>query len=389
MQAQSITRDDVHAYVETIIGDTEHAKRVLSIANAVTGVVHGAALAIHAIGAALANASGGTAKHATKQVDRLLSNAGFDLERQSPQWVRHVIGEQTDIVVALDWTDYDADGQATISLALVPKRGRAIPLLWRTVYKADLLSQRNRYEDELLVRLHERIPPGVRVTVTADRGFADQKLLTFMQTLGFDYVIRIHRTTTVYREPLQGRAAWRWLKGNGQVHVIRDALVTQDHTPVPLFVSVQKPAMKEAWYLVSSRKEWTGQQVIATYGRRFTIEEMFRDEKDWRYGLGLSHTRIANPKRRDRLLFLAALARDLLTLLGAAGESLGFDRMLKVNTVLKRTHSLYRQGCHYYASMPNMKPDQYRALIHRFGEMVFNSQLYLSALGLNQYEGMP
>ncbi len=37
------------------------------------------------------------------------------------------------------------------------------------------------------------------------------------------------------------------------------------------------------------------------------------------------------PARRDRLLLLVAFAEALLTLLGAAAESLGLDRMLKVN----------------------------------------------------------
>ena len=35
----------------------------------------------------------------------------------------------------------------------------------------------------------------------------------------------------------------------------------------------------------------------------------------------------------------------LLTLLGAAGEALGYDRMLKTNTVKRRVHSLFREGC--------------------------------------------
>ena len=42
------------------------------------------------------------------------------------------------------------------------------------------------------------------------------------------------------------------------------------------------------------------------------------------------------------------MAYVLFTLLGAAGEQLGFDRKLKVNTVKTRTHSLIRQGMFYY-----------------------------------------
>jgi len=44
-----------------------------------------------------------------------------------------------------------------------------------------------------------------------------------------------------------------------------------------------------------------------------------------------------------------------LTLLGAAGETLGMDRHLKVNTAKHRTHSLFRQGCMLYELMPNIR----------------------------------
>ncbi len=54
--------------------------------------------------------------------------------------------------------------------------------------------------------------------------------------------------------------------------------------------------------------------------------------------------RVSKPKRRDRLLLLSALAMMLLTLLVTTGEALGYDRMLKVNTVKRRTHSLFRHA---------------------------------------------
>lgn len=66
---------------------------------------------------------------------------------------------------------------------------------------------------------------------------------------------------------------------------------------------------------------------------------------DLRFGMGLLDIRIADPQRRDRLLLLNAFAVLLLTLLGAAGKSLGMDRHLKSNTVKTRSHSLFRQGC--------------------------------------------
>jgi len=63
------------------------------------------------------------------------------------------------------------------------------------------------------------------------------------------------------------------------------------------------------------------------------------------------YRRIRNAARRDRLCFILAAAATLLTLLGAAGERLGLDRLLRANTVKRRTHSLFRQGREYLRTL--------------------------------------
>ncbi len=59
----------VHQFVEQVVGEDFHAKRVLSLANGVVGVMHAAALAVHFIGEGLAIAEGLDPKHAIKQVE--------------------------------------------------------------------------------------------------------------------------------------------------------------------------------------------------------------------------------------------------------------------------------------------------------------------------------
>ena len=61
---------------------------------------------------------------------------------------------------------------------------------------------------------------------------------------------------------------------------------------------------------------------------------------------------VSRPDRRDRLLLISALAIAVLSLLGAAGERIGYDRWLKANTVKRRTHSLFRQGLMLYHHLP-------------------------------------
>src|SRR5271165_5668566 len=55
-------------------------------------------------------------KHSIKQVDRLLSNQGIVVWDMFAPWVAEVVGQRKTIVVAMDWTDFDADDQTTLAL---------------------------------------------------------------------------------------------------------------------------------------------------------------------------------------------------------------------------------------------------------------------------------
>ena len=90
-----------------------------------SGVMQCASLAVAMIGQALAQARGLVTKHAIKQVDRLLSNQDIDVWDSFARWVPHLIGQRREILVAMDWTDFDHDGQATLALHLVT--GQAAP----------------------------------------------------------------------------------------------------------------------------------------------------------------------------------------------------------------------------------------------------------------------
>ena len=96
----------------------------------------------------LAQTRGLLSKHAIKQVDRLLSNQGIVVWDMFAPWVAEIVGQRKTIVVAMDWTDFDADDQATLALNLVTNHGRATPLLWLTVLKDELKDKRNDYEPD-------------------------------------------------------------------------------------------------------------------------------------------------------------------------------------------------------------------------------------------------
>ena len=358
----------VRDFLGGIYGPDLHAKRINALSAATLGVMTGASLAVAAIGQALALARGLTTKHAIKQVDRLMSNAGIDVWASFARWVPRQIGTAQDILVAMDWTDFDHDGQSTLVLSLVSSHGRAAPLIWLTVWKEEIATRRNDYEDACLRRLAETIPPDCRVTILADRGFGDQKLFAFLTELDFAYVIRFRGNIQVTDAMGETRRAADWVGKAGRARKLANARVTAKGQTVGAVVCVHAKGMKEPWCLAASDPEAKAATLIHHYARRWTIEPQFRDTKDLRFGMGLSATRVGDPMRRDRLLLISAFAMALLTQLGEVGEMLGMDRLLKSNTSKTRTHSLFRQGCMLYELIPTMPEHRLGPLIAAFAQ---------------------
>ncbi|MFY2558291.1 IS4 family transposase [Corallococcus terminator] len=377
----ALNEEQVRTFLEGLFEEDLHARRVLSLSYATLGAVHAASLSVHAIGQALAWARGGVEKHGIKQVDRLLSNEGVDVWKLLPSWVAFVLAERTEALVALDWTDFDADGHTTLVASLVTTHGRSTPLLWMTLQKSVLKGNRAEAEDTLLLHLKHCVPEGVKVTVLADRGFADSKLYALLGELGFDYVVRFRQDVRVETAQGQQQPASGWMPASGHAKKLERVRVTADRAPVPAVVLVHQKGMKESWCLATSLADGSARETVTLYGRRFTCEETFRDIKDLRFGMGLSELRVKSPERRDRLLLVSALAQALLTLLGAAGESLGMEKGLKANTVKTRTYSLFRQGCMYYQAMPMMKEERLLPLVQRFSELLHSHHVFREAFG--------
>ena len=201
--------------------------------------------------------------------------------------------------------------------------------------------------------------------------FGDHKLFNFLDNgLGFDYVIRFRGNIHVTDANGETRPASEWVGKGGRARTLRHGWVTEDHYEVGTVVCVHAKDMKEPWCIAASDPQAKARTLINHYAKRWTIEPSFRDSKDLRFGMGMSATHIRNTQRRDRLFLVNAFAIVLLTLLGAAGESLGYDRHLKANTVKRRTHSLFRQGCTLFDLIPNMPESRLRPLLERFAEHI-------------------
>jgi hypothetical protein len=376
---RKVGRQELDELMEEVFGGAIHAQRVASLRDGVDGVLHAASLGVRAIGQGLAIANGLAPRHAIKQVDRLLSNPKLMREEVARCWVRFVVAKRKELLVNFDWTEFQDSDQAMIVLGTQTEHGRSTPLVWKTVTHSELKDQRNAHEDELLGLFADVLPPGVRVTVVADRGFSDIKLYRFLKELGFEYIMRFRGVVCVESADGARRNATDWLGAGGRMRVLRGTRVTAEGQPVPMVVCVQPQQMQEPWLLASRRSDLTGTAITRRYGKRFTVEETFRDVKNPHLGLGLKQTVMERNDRRDALFLLAVLAHTLLTLLGKAGEELGMDRWL--GATRPRQYSRFRQGQMLFDLIPTMERQRLRTLLQRFGQLLREHALLSQILG--------
>ena len=59
----------------------------------------------------------------------MLSNARLDVWEWFALWVPFVLADRQDALVAIDWTEFDADDHVTCALHLVAHHGRSMALV--------------------------------------------------------------------------------------------------------------------------------------------------------------------------------------------------------------------------------------------------------------------
>ena len=133
------------------------------------------------VGRGLAQAMGTLTKHGVKQVDRLLSNQGVDVWAFFAYWTPYIVGPAARW--SSRWMDQLRRRRTGHRRAVDVDRpwARDAPAV-ETVASSTLKGNQRRYEYEVLCRLQEVMPAGVKVTVVADRGFADCKLFYALKT---------------------------------------------------------------------------------------------------------------------------------------------------------------------------------------------------------------
>ena len=274
-------------------------------------------LGISALGRLYAQLTGKCPKHTIKQMDKLIGNTKISITDVLYEHVHIAVAQRKAIVTTFDWTDYDYSDQSRIAINMLSRHGRATPLVWLTVKKSGLKKHRTAYEKKALRLLKECLPEDVHVTVLADRGFCSTTLFKYIQkTLKWDFVIRLRGNVRFFDDDSYSYgpliSSLRLIRG-GKIRHFSMVELTARKYAVKSLVAVHAKEMKEPWYLASTLVQ--PESIVKLYGRRFTCEEQFRDEKDDRFGQGTKEIKAGTLHRRDMLTLVHTIATFFLTII--------------------------------------------------------------------------
>jgi hypothetical protein len=260
----------------------------------------------------------GMVKHQIKRCWRFCANDRIETADAMRGVLKRVLKKRKKkLLISFDWTDIKAFQTLVASIVF---KGRSIPICWASCKKHvyDGHRSRNAFEQSLLLVMRSMIPAQVKVILLADRGFGRTELARFCQTHGFSYVIRIQPNVHVRCASFTGKLI-DYPVHKGICKLLRSVAYRSHHAVTQNIVIRWKrglPAKRdECWFLMTDLGG--GPACLSQlYGRRMTIEELFRDQKNKRNGWSLRDTKITRPQRLDRLLLILAIAYLLLCGIG-------------------------------------------------------------------------
>lgn len=307
----------------------------------VAAVAETGRVGVSALGRALEGKT--TPKHAIKRVDKFLGNPRFRDHAAMETLLKAVLGPRREVLIAVDWTKIR---QWPALVAGVIQRGRAIPVMWAVMDPLNVYKSYNHFENGFFTWLSQALPEGVDAVVLLDRGFKRVELVKHLNKCGLKFVIRTGGNVYVNHEQYQGRVDML-ITRRGMRRDLRDATLRPSRPVTVRVVGMWARGQKEPWLLMTNLSI-ASKLVIAAYGKRFRIEEMFRDEKDYRFGIFLGYVKVTKPERLERLLLIAAVYHLMAMMIGGLARRQGLDRSFRANTVRnKATHSDFTLGRYY------------------------------------------
>lgn len=194
-------------------------------------------------------------------------------------------------------------------------RGRSLPLVW-SIWPANRPMEGAGFWQriaQLLQQAQQLIPPGVVVTVLADRAFGSPAFTDQVAALGWHWIVRVQGQTKCRDQCDQETSLVQLVKTRGDRRKLAGQVFKKAGWRKASIVVYWGKRYRAPLCLVSDlAPEWT---LIADYRRRFAIEPTFRDWKS--YGWRWEQGQVTDLDHLQRLLLGMALATWLTLLVGA------------------------------------------------------------------------
>lgn len=230
-------------------------------------------------------------------------------------------GRQHRLYLALDttvlWNRY-----CMIHLSIVCC-GRAVPLLWRVLEHGSATVAFEEYRPLLrtarwLLRQH------ADVMLLADRGFAHQGLMGWLQASRWHYCLRLPCDVLLHGVSQYPSRVGDFYPPLGEARLYRQVRLWADGVYRCHLVLATVQGAKESWAVVTD--EPPSLQTLWQYALRFRVEELFLDSKSGAFEL--EESRLRSTAALERLYLVAALALLYATTQGMAVQIAGLRQQV-------------------------------------------------------------
>jgi hypothetical protein len=330
-----------------------HPKQRTALASLIIAVILTRTLTLAEMGRAVALEVPKQPRHLTKQLSRTLSNANLDVASLWRLWAVWLLASATEVVIAIDWTSLQNGQRRLLWAALCTDDGRAIPLMALSVATHRLKGRQAAMERRLLDRLRAVVPADVAVTITADRGFDGQPFRQHLIQHGFHFVIRVRSNLLVHRHGRAARVAALCPRRGRPPQSYETIELTAQRHAVPRLVTAFAVTAQEPLAVVTDLT-LDATRVIAIYALRFQIEELFRDLKNDRLGLGLESLDMTDPGRLSRLLVAVSIGYTVVRRIGQLAVHERLDRQFSTRATHGKRHSTFSLGKYQARATPRL-----------------------------------
>jgi hypothetical protein len=266
----------------------------------------------------------GNTRNALQRLERFLKNKAIQPTTWYKGVAKAVLASWKNVEIELIMDQTDLAGRFPLLFVALAFRKRAIPILWCLLPHEGCSGVAQ--QTKLLSQVVKLVPKGAKVVLYADREYGSAGLFEFLHKQGWYFVIRMKKDIWCVMSNGRHFQIQEIPLAPGQIN-FEDGVFLRDLPGMRLSLNCGWSSLDpkdEPWYLLTHLP--VGKEILTRYGRRFWIEEMFRDFKE--QGFRLEKTQLESNKRVENLVMCVCIAYTWTIFLGIELEREGKRRFV-------------------------------------------------------------